>query len=259
MHSLTDTLSDHFPKDARALAEALYGVSWRSSVQDLGSSSWRAKRLPPPLQVAPLLAPALAGLAAHDGRSTYQGRGLGWWILDRTSGSWHEADTDSLGLEILPALQGITLQAQQDASSASRSLQGVERRSRLHDERSSALSDARLRAALLEALSALVASGSSGRWGNVVQALRTRLALPEAAVRSIVLDSLQEAADLEGWSEGDRLSPASLWEAVDESGAAMLPRRTFLRALPALLGDLRKVQGVRLYVLPDLDAVEVSG
>jgi hypothetical protein len=255
---LTDRLSTHLPEDPLVLAEALYGASWRSSLVDHGSTSWGTRRLPPPLQVAPLLVPALDGLAAHDGRSTRDGRGAGWWLLDEDSGAWHEADTDAMGLEILPALQALTLWAQSDVRDAGQALRPIDRRRdrARHEAGSQALSDARLRAALLEALSALVASGSSGRWGSVAQALRSRLTLPTSALASIVLEALREAAEVEGWEEDSRLSPASLWEAVDEAGTA-LPRRTFLRALPTLLGEIRKVGGHRFYILPDLDDVEV--
>lgn len=259
LEDLTDRLAEHLPEDPRALAQGLYGVSWRSSVVQDSGSSWRTRRLPPPLQVAPLLAAALEGLAAHDGRSTHMGRGLGWWLRDVRSGSWQEADTDSLGLEVLPALQSLTLEAQEAAAECSRALRTTERKTsgRLHEERSSALSDARLRATLLEALAALVASGSSGRWGNVVQALRSSLRLPDSVVRRLVLEGLRDSALLDGWDEGSRMPPRVLWERYEAAGGA-LPERTFLRALPALLGDLRKVQGSRFYVLPDLDSLEVA-
>lgn len=261
-NDLTTQLTDHLPHDPHDLAAALYGPSWRTSLLagDGDVSFWRTRRLPPPLQVAPLLVPVLEGLAGHDGRSTRDGRGTGWWLRDDL-GSWRESDSDGLGLEILPGLQALTVTAREHVEEASRALRALNRETvspARFDEARSRVSDARLRATLLEALSALVASGSSGRWGAVVAALRSPLRLPSDALAGIVLEALRDVADVEDWNEGDRLSPASIWEAVEESGGGgLLPRRTFLRVLPALLGDLRMIGGHRFYVLPDLDEVEV--
>jgi len=258
LEHLTDTLVYTLDADpGPALADRLYGPAWRDSVVQREGSRWHARRLPPPLLAADLLAPLLVGAVAHDGRSTRDGRGAGWWLREEGSGSWQEVDVDALADALRAPIAEALRQAQARAAEVAQEVRRIERKAApaRFEDRSRALADARLSEALLAALHALIASGSSGRWGGVAGALRSRLVLQAEDLSRIVLEWLQEVAPLEGWDEGSRLSPAALWEAYEGDGGG-LPRRTFLRALPALLGDLRKIRGDRFYVLSDLDAVE---
>lgn len=246
--------------DPVTLAASLYGVTWRGESLRESEHGWSTRRLPHAHRAASLLEEALAGLVAHDGRSTRAGRGSGWWVFDPASGSWLESDVEAVAAALLPGLDAVTASALAEVE---------EERAALGDRfswESEALRLARLRVALLGALSALVAAGRSRGFGEVATALRSRLRLADEDLAAIVTEWLRESVEVEGWEPGERLSPPELRDVYAEHGLDALPPHLLRRGLTLALGRLEKSNGSRFWRLPvwlfdeddDEDTTEVA-
>lgn len=229
--------------DPRNLAASLYGPAWREAVAVTEGGGYRTKRDPLPAFLADFLAEALLGVVGHDGRSTREGRSLGWWMR-YPSGSWRPASVEEIGTALTRLVVALQTRAADQREAALRRFLAATDRAAKEAAKTDADAEA-LRVALLSGLAHAIAS--LGRTLSAAfTALRDRLPLPEPVLREIAREWLETALDLGDLTPDPRgrIAVADVRDAYERTRTVevCLPLQTLYRCLDAILGPRHRLR-----------------